>query len=270
MSKSLLDYLPSGFSEGVKFKGVDTDNAVALRVRHRLGTGSIAVSTSSITFYSDNGSTTEGGANADNFPDETGLSNGVITLGSGRFNTLEGILDVINESKDWDATLEGGLKTDTVTTSTFIAVTASSSANDVQSVGGYGLLFDTTTVKFHAVGVSEAFRSMGASDDSGWGHVLYKVYGTATGTGTADPLIYEYDDQNETLVYTGSDIIASAQTVENNVAPIHTAYGKRLVVRTSAATTMTAATISVTSQSVRVVQGKLSPRKYKSSRTFAA
>ena len=270
MNNPLVDALPTATSEGVKVKSVLADNAVAIRIRHRLGTGSVKVLAASITFYSDGGTTVENGTT--NFPNETGLASGVLTFGSGRFNTLGGIVDVINESADWDAMLEGGIRADVPASGDYITVTAANSQADIDSVGGYGLLLDTSVVKYHSVGISEGFRSLNGANDSGFAHVLWTAFGDATGTGTSNLVIYECDDaaKTTTTVKTGTaDLVAATDTFENNAAPVHTAYGKRLVVRASTATTMTACNIQATYQTLRVKEGTLGPRSYKSSRVQA-
>jgi len=205
-------------------------------------TGSIAVTSTTITFYSSNDATVpEGGStSATNFPDITGkITNGAVDLsayGSAPVTWGE-LVNLINAQPNWEAWLVGARPDVAIVDADLLAQAVAATTAGVTSADGAPIYGDTSAVKAIALGITHnGSTQLGSkhNNDVGVNHVLSSVIANITSaSGTLETNLYECDDDAGTSTLVATLIEGMTSGTEATYAPaggIHTAQGKRLVV----------------------------------------
>ncbi len=218
--------------------------------------GSYAVAAGIITFYSTNTTgTPEGGAGATNFPDETGLADGVLDLsvfGSAPATWLE-VTNLINAQPNWECWAEASRPDIAIADTDLLAQAVAATTAGVTDIDGHPVFGDTTVVLACAVGITNngsTGRGSKQNNDTGTNQTLLSIANTPTGTGTLESTLYEIDDTLGTSTLIRS-LGTSATTVEHTLGPeggIHTVESRRMVVELTGASTLTAAAVRIVAQ----------------------
>ena len=228
-------------------------------------TGSIATAAGIITFYSTNDATTaEGGAGAVNFPDETGLADGVLDLSAfGDTPALwSEVVNLINRQPNWEAWLIGARPDLAIADTDLLAEAVAVTTAGIVSNEGHFVKGDSSVMLTLAIGITNNNSSqIGASkhgNDFGYNHKLTDMVGTVTNASGATTFdVYECDDEadSSTLIFSRP---GGATTVEQAHSQDHVVEGKRLVVELVNTAVMSGVTdnLFITSESVRVGIGQ--------------
>lgn len=255
------------------------DTAPAIGIRRVQGqndsapsaTGSIAVAAGTITFYStDDATTAEGGADADNFPNETGLAAGVLDLSAfGDTPALwHEVVTLINAQPNWEAWLIGAVPDEAALDDLIVAAVAATTGGIISNEG-YEIVWDTTLALQHPIAITQNSSSRVNSGrhggDLGYNHDLFAMRVTLTGTGAPIQVQYIVCDDLRGTSETPVTLVVGLTTAVQDLtlwtnfiaakSSIKSVEGKRLVVRGSCDTTLTAATISIQYQTRRVSSG---------------
>lgn len=246
---------------------VDADPLMGVRRVNTDGTpsatGSIAMAAGIITFYSTNTTgTAEGGVGAINFPDETGLADGVLDLsafGSAAATWLE-VVNLINNQPNWEAWLIGARPEVVIADTDLLAEAVAVTTAGIVSNAGHFVKGDTSVMLAIAVGITNNNSSqIGASkhnNDHGYNHKLVDMIGTGTySSGSLAFNVYDVDDDagTSTLIFSRA---GGATTVEAAHSQDMVIEGNRLVVELAASAVLTAGELILITETVRVGIGQ--------------
>ncbi len=182
---------------------------------------------------------------------EVGGSAGTIDVSDANGNTFGEVEDAINhfEAAGWHAKLQGVLRS--TSSNDALLVVGVTDCHKDRVPGGLALVLDSDTAKVHGIRITGDTVS---ETNRGVVNLISRIVVTPTGTGALQMVVYNISGTTETAIYTPAAESTGVESVHNAAdwgdKPIRSIPGDDLLVHLTAATSLSACTMTVSSTSV--------------------